>query len=287
MEQKPKAHVAKWKKELVNELVKEINSHKVVGIFDVNNLPTYQLQTMRRTLAKNKTKIKIVKKTLAFYALEEAKKTKKGIEQLEKYLDGQIGILFTDENPFSLYKLLKKSRTQTFAKAGQVAPKDLVIPAGPTPFAPGPIIGELGQLGVKTGVEKGKVVVKQDTVVAKAGQVISAKLAEMLKRFNIQPIEIGLNVHAVYEDGIVYESAILDIDETYYVNLITDFSKQAFALSCEIGYISKDNAETIIGKIAKESIALATEIEYISKDTIERLLAKGEQVANYLNSQIS
>lgn len=287
MEQKPKAHVAKWKKELVNELVKEINSHKVIGIFDVNNLPTFQLQTMRRTLAKNKTKIKIVKKTLVLHALEEAKKTKKGIEQLEKYAEGQIGMLFTNENPFTLYKLLKKSRTQTFAKAGQVAPKDLVIPAGPTPFAPGPIIGELGQLGVKTGVEKGKVVVKQDTVVAKAGQTISAKLAEMLKRFNIQPIEIGLNVHAVYEDGVVYESSILDIDESYYVNLITDFSKQAFALSCEIGYLSKDNAETIIGKVAKESIALATEIEYISKDTLERLLAKAESVANYLNSQIS
>lgn len=287
MEEKPKAHVASWKKELVRELVNDINSHKVIGIFDVNNLPSYQLQTMRRTLAKNKTKIKIVKKTLILHALEEAKKTKKGIEQLEKYLDGQVGILFTNENPFSLYKLLKKSRTTTFAKPGQVAPKDLVIPAGPTPFAPGPIIGELGQLGVKTGVEKGKVVVKQDTVVAKAGQVISQKLAEMLRRFNIQPIEIGLNVHAVYEDGIIYESTILDIDESYYVNLITQSAQEAFALSCGINYLCKENAELIISKFVRESFALALEIEYISKDTIERLLARAEQVANYLNSQIS
>ena len=47
-----------------------------------------------------------------------------------------------------------------------------MIPAGPTPFAPGPIIGELGMLKIKAGIEAGKVVIKEDAHVAKKGDVI-------------------------------------------------------------------------------------------------------------------
>ena len=45
---------------------------------------------------------------------------------------------------------LEKSKSNAPAKPGQTAPSDLVLPAGETPFTPGPMIGELGQLGIKT-----------------------------------------------------------------------------------------------------------------------------------------
>jgi len=62
-------------------------------------------------------------------------------------------LLFTKENPFKLYNKLQKSKSSAPAKAGQTAPSEIVVPKGPTPFAPGPIIGELGALGIKTAVE--------------------------------------------------------------------------------------------------------------------------------------
>ncbi len=276
------AHVAEWKKQVVKEVVDEIKKYNVIGIFDVNNLPSLQLQRMRATLREKGAFIRIVKKNLLKIALDEVKQDKPGIEKLENYLEGQVGILFTNENPFSLFKLIKKSKTTTAAKPGQIAPKDIWIKAGPTPFAPGPIIGELGQVGVKAGVDKGKVVVKQDALVAKKGDVINAKLAEILKRLGIEPIEVGLNIHAVYEDGVIYEAEVLDINEDEYIENITRIASEAFALSIGIGYVCKENAEALITKAVRDAKALANETEYISKDTIELLLSKAAMHANAL-----
>ena len=62
-----------------------------------------------------------------------------------------------------------------------------MIHAGPTSFAPGPIISELAAVGIKTKVEGGKLAVIQDTVIVREGQVISQKVSETLKRLDIRP----------------------------------------------------------------------------------------------------
>src|SRR3989338_2085586 len=111
-------------------------------------------------------------------------------------------LLLKKENPFSLYKILKKSKSSASAKAGQIAPRDIIVPAGPTPFTPGPVISEFAALGIKAGVEGGKVAVKQDTTACKEGKPINAPLASMLARLGIEPMEIGLNLVAVFENGV-------------------------------------------------------------------------------------
>src|SRR3989338_1052307 len=110
-------------------------------------------------------------------------------------------LLLKKENPFSLYKILKKSKSSASAKAGQIAPRDLIVPAGPTPFTPGPVISELAAVGIKAGVEGGKVAVKVDSMIAKKGETIKPAVASMLTRLSILPMEIGLNLTAVYENG--------------------------------------------------------------------------------------
>ncbi|MEM2115846.1 MAG: 50S ribosomal protein L10 [Candidatus Woesearchaeota archaeon] len=275
------------KSNIIKDLVQKIKEYKIIGIFDVNDLPSYQLQQIRRSLRNKNTIIKITKKTLIEHALKECENVKKNITDLIKYIDGQVGILFSNSNPFELYKILKQSRTPNFAKPGQKATKEIIIPSGPTPFAPGPIIGELGKFGIKTGVEKGKVVIKEDKVVAKPNDVISAELAQILMRLNIQPMEVGLNLHAVYEDGIIYEGAILDIDESYYKNVLISLSQEALGLSLSIGYICQDNAHYILGNILRESLSLAMEIDYMTKETVEDLLSKYHSIASYLSNLVS
>ena len=111
----------------------------------------------------------MTKKRLMKIALDQIKNEKNHIEELEKYFEGMPAFIFTNENPFKLSKLLQKSKTRAPARAGQTAPEDIVITKGPTPFAPGPIISELSGVGLKVGVENGKVAVKEDTVIVKKG----------------------------------------------------------------------------------------------------------------------
>src|SRR5262249_32466304 len=135
----------------------------------------------------------------------------------------------------------------------------IVVPAGPTNFAPGPIIGELGSVGIKTGIDAGKVAIKADSTVAKEGDVISGKLAGILLRLGIEPMKVGLDVTAVYENGMVITKNVLDVDEEQYLTDLRLGVAQAIALSMETGFLTKETAEMAIQKASREGAALAIE----------------------------
>ncbi|MBW2994751.1 50S ribosomal protein L10, partial [Candidatus Woesearchaeota archaeon] len=166
---------SEWKKRLVKQYSKLMKDYSVVCVLNLHKMPTAQLQQMKQKLKD----VVIIggRKKLFMRAVEQAEKDKQGLKSIEPYLEeGLPALMFTNQNPFLLYKKLKQSKMPAPAKAGDVSPKDLVIPAGPTPFAPGPIIGELGRVGIKTAVEGGKIAVKQPCTVAKKGDTISAEL---------------------------------------------------------------------------------------------------------------
>jgi len=270
------AHVAQYKKDVVKDFAKLIKDYPIIGALNMEGMPTPQLQQMRATL-RNTCVLKMTKRRLMKLAIEIAKKDKPGIEELEKSLRGMPALIFTRENPFKLCKILDKSKSPAPAKAGQIAPKNIVIPAGPTTFAPGPIIGELGALRIKAGVEGGKVTVKEDCVVCKEGEKISAPLAGMLLRFGIQPMEIGLDLVAVYENGLIFKKDVLAIDEVAFMKKLSDAARWAMNLSVEAGYITKDNIEVMIIKSFRDSKAVALEANILADLVVGEILAKAER----------
>jgi len=155
---------------------------------------------MREKL-RGKVDIFMTKKRLMKIAFDQAKKDKNGIENLGDYFKGMPALVFTRDNPFTLFKILKENKSNAPAKGGQTAPHDIEVKAGGTSFAPGPIIGELGAFGIKTGVEGGKIAIKADKVVCKEGEVISSALAGILTRLGVNPMEVGLDLVGIYENG--------------------------------------------------------------------------------------
>ncbi len=270
------------KKQTVQELKKLMKEYPIVGVVDMQNLPAPQLQLMRRSL-RGKVELKMARRRVIQLAIDGADDS---IKKLTDHLGGMPALLFTRENPFTLYKTVQKNKSSAPAKPGQVAPRDIIIPAGPTPFAPGPVIGELGALGIKTGVEGGKVAIKQDAVVCKKGEVIKKKVAEVLKRFGIEPMEIGLNIVAVIEKGVVFQADQLAIDEAKFNAQLTGAILGARNLAVEMAYPAKDVVELLVQKAFREAKAVALESGFLSKDVIEELLGKGEREAAALQALV-
>jgi len=270
------AHVSDFKKKVVADITKLSKEYPIVGVVNMENLPAPQLQQMRSEL-REKVNMFMTKKRLMRIALENIKKEKKGIEELENHLNGMPALIFTKDNPFKLSSMLRKNKTAAPAKAGQIAPNDIIIKKGPTPFAPGPVISELSAVGLKVGVEGGKVAVKEDSVVVKQGEKINAKVAEILTRLDIKPMEVGLDLMAVYEDGIIYLKDILDVDEVQYANNVNLAAVQAFNLAFDITYVTKDNAGFLIGKAFNDAKALGIEQEIFDTGVIEDLLGKAQR----------
>src|SRR5512137_3037486 len=213
------AHVATWKKDAVADLTKLMGKSRVVGIIDVHGVPAPAFQTMRTNL-RGKADVVMLKNTLLKIALQQAGKEKKGLDMLAADVSGQCAVVTSDLNPFRLFKQLDATKTKMPAKGGEIAPDDIEIKAGETPFKPGPVVGELQKAGLPAAIEQGKVVIKKDKLLVKKGDKIPREVALVLSKLEIFPLTVGLDLSAAFEDGMIYKKDVLAVDETMIMNRV-------------------------------------------------------------------
>jgi len=237
----------------VQNLSKMIDEYPVVGIIDMFKLPSRPLQNVKKKL-KDDGIIKITKKSILMFAIKNAKK--EGIQKLEQSVPKQPAIFLTKMNPFKFYAVVDKIKTSAAAKEGDVAPQDIQVSAGPTNLLPGPAISELTKVGIPAGVEEGKIAVKKDVVVAKKGTVISKPLAGALRKLNIEPMQIGVNIVAIFENGMIYGKDALSLVGEGYVNKLREAFNCALNLSVSISYPTKENIGFLLAKAAREANAI-------------------------------
>ncbi len=271
------------KKDLVQKLIAQIKEYPIVGLVNMESLPAQQLQKMRAMLRGKDVQIVMTRKKLIVRALTES--GKENIAALTEKVKGMPALLFSKDNPFTLNAIIQKNKSAAPAKAGQVLPNDVEVKAGPTNFAPGPIISELASVGIKTKVEDGKLAIIADTTVAKEGDVVSPKLAETLKRLDIQPMEIGLDLVAVWENGLVFNAKQLHIDEQEYVQKITQAAQWAVNLAIESAYPTADTTELLLQKAFREAKTLGLEQNIINDVTRDDILAKADRQAQSVKNE--
>jgi len=278
------AHVANWKKDEVNSLKELIEGHSVVGMANLADIPAPQLQKMRRTL-KDSATLKMSRKTLMTLALSESQKS--NIDTLGEHMEGQPALIFTNMNPFKLFKILEASKTPAPAKAGNIALADIVVPKGDTAFKPGPILGELQKVGIPAKIDKGKIVITKDKVVVAEGEAVPKDIAGILTRLDIQPMEVGIDLIAAYEDQTIYTSDLLTIDEDKTVSDIQMAFSQALNLSINASIYNKVAMPYIIQNAAVKSMNLALNAEILTSKTTELLLSKAYAQMLALASEIA
>jgi len=268
----------------VEEITKLLNEHKAVGIASLQKVRAAQLQEMKKKL-KDVANIRVIKNTLMRRAVTECK-DKPSLEKLEPLLSGSNIFLFTDLNPFRLSLLLEKGRVKTTAKAGDIAAMDVVVPAGNTGQPPGPVISQLNSVGLPTRIEAGSVWINKDTMVAKTGDVINARLASVLSKLGIKPVEVGLILKSVYENGLLIMDDQLHIDLDSFRKNLTEASSDALNLSLNAGYITPDNASLLLLTAYREAFNLALNAGIPTSETIGDLLRKAHAEASNLSAKL-
>ncbi len=275
--------VSEAKKQLVQNLIAKMKEYSIVGLVNMENLPAQQLQDMRAMLRNKNVQILMARKKLIDLALKES--GLEGIDALREKLTGMPALIFTKDNPFTLNSTLNRNKSEAPAKAGQTLTKDVEVKAGATNFAPGPIISELASVGIKTKVENGKLAIISDTIVAKEGDIVSSKLAETLKRLDIKPMQIGLNLVAVWEAGIVFTAKQLHIDEAEYSANITQAATWAMNLAIEAAYPTADTTELLLQKAFRDAKAVGVEMNIMTEETRGDILAKAERQAQSVKTE--
>jgi large subunit ribosomal protein L10 len=237
----------------VEDFSELIRNYPVVGIISLYKTPASALQKIKKEL-KDKAVIKVAKKSILLFALEKA-----GKSNLKQFVTDYPGLILTNINPFKLYLFLQKKKTPASAKPGDVAAKDIEVKAGPTDLPPGPAISTLTKVGIPAKVEAGKIAVVKDKVVLKAGEKVSLELASALQLLKMEPMEIGLNVVVIDENGIVYNRDQLFVDEEKLLNDIQLAIQNAFNLSINAEYPTKETIGFMLAKAQMQAKQLATE----------------------------
>ena len=263
----------------MQELPKKYN---VIALVRMEKVRASQLLPLRKKL-QGEVEIFSVKDKVARLALEKAGVT--GIDKFVEKLEGQCLFMFTNMSPFKLNVLLGKNKVMLFARGGDNASMDVVIPPKNTGIAPGPMLTDFKENNIPTKIDQGTIWIMKETVPVKKGEPISEKLAGLLTKLDIKAIEAGIVLNAALEEGLVYQQEEMIIDVEKFRNDLAQAHQQAVSLSIEAAYITTDNIEQILAKAAQSARSVSTEAGYMTEDTKEQILQKAHGQAQGVASK--
>lgn len=263
------------KKQFMYQELQELpKKYNVIALSKMNKVRATQLMTLRKKFH-GQIIIKIIKNKVAQRAFEKVSKIS-GIEYLSKELEGQCALMFTNLSPFKLNLIFSENKIFLPAKGGDIAPKDIIVPAGNTGIPPGPVLSEFKEAKVQTKIDQGSIAVTKDTVVAKSGEVISQKLASLISKLDIKPIEAGVLVNYAISEGLQFREQDLQLDVEEYIKELQQSYSSALNLAMEVVYFAPETMSSLLSLAYQKSLNVASTAGYISKDTIEIVINKAQ-----------
>ena len=272
----------KKKTQMYQQLQELPKKYNVIALVRMEKVRASQLLPLRKKL-QGEVEIFSVKDKVARLALEKAGVT--GIDKFIDKLEGQCLFMFTNMSPFKLNVLLGKNKVMLFARGGDNASMDVVIPPKNTGIAPGPMLTDFKENNIPTKIDQGTIWIMKETVPVKKGEPISEKLAGLLTKLDIKAIEAGIVLNSALEEGLVYQQEEMIIDVEKFRNDLAQAHQQAVSLSIEAAYITADNIEQILAKAAQSARSVSTEAGYMTEDTKEQILQKAHGQAQGVASK--
>lgn len=250
---KQETHVSESKVKTVHELENLIKTKKTILIASIKNIPGSQFQEIVKKL-RGKAVVKVPKKNLIFKALDN--KADKDLDKLREKIKENFVVLFSDLDGFELAGELVRNQSPAKAKVGQESPIDIEIPEGPTDLVPGPAISELGALGIKIKIDKGKINIAEPKIIAKSGEKISQKAAELMNKLGIRPFKIGFIPLCSFDNSSKTFYSEINIDREGTLKSLKEMNAKTLAFSVSIGYASDETISFLIAKANSHEKAL-------------------------------
>ncbi|HYK92965.1 MAG TPA: 50S ribosomal protein L10 [Thermoplasmata archaeon] len=263
----------------VGTLKDELLGHPMAALVGIRGVPAAALQSMRRELRDRGHPILVAPNSALRHAIQSASEERPALKPLLEHLSDQTAILTAEGNPFSLFLELARTRSPTPARGGELAPNDILVPAGTTSFKPGPIVGELQHAGFPAAIEKGKVVLKKDTLIVKAGDPISREVAGMLTRLDIFPLQVGLQLRAVVDGDVFYPPSILSVDLDARRAEFAQAHRRALGLAVELAYPTRESTPILLTRAHRRALLVAVAAGYTTPETITPILARAMREA--------
>ena len=271
------------KKAQMYQLMQEMpKKYSVTALVRMEKVRASQLLPLRKKL-QGEVEIVSIKDKIAKKAFE--KLDVPGAEKMKEMLTGQCVFMFTNMSPFKLNVLLGKNKIMLAARGGNIASVDVVVPPKNTGIAPGPMLTEFKDNKIPTKIDQGTIWILKETTPVKKGEVISTKLAALLGKLDIKPIEARIVLNSALSESILFSEEELVVDVDAFRDKIAQANQNALALSTEIAYVTEDNIAQILAKASQAGISLSVEAAYVTDETKEQILQKAHSQAKGVASK--
>merc|ERR1719450_1346219 len=159
-------------------------------------------------------------------------------------------------------------RLPASAKAGVISPCDVVIPGGPTGMDPSQT-SFFQALNIATKIVKGQIELVGDFTVCKQGNKVSASETVLLQKLAIKPFEYGLELKYVFQEGCVFDAAVLDISQQVLIAKFMSGVGNMAAFGRELGIPTEAGLPQMFANAFKNIASLVADIDFTFKEVEE------------------
>jgi large subunit ribosomal protein LP0 len=208
----------------LNQLLVEHNKIMIVG---ADNVGSSQMQRIRKSL-RGKATLLMGKNTMVRKAVRGLQATNAQLTAIMPHVKGNVGLLFCKGDLSEIKKVISENKVPAPARVGAISPIDVIVPAGPTGMEPTQT-SFLQALNIPSKIVKGQVEISNDVKLLSVGQKVGSSESALLQKLNIKPFQYGLVILTVYDEGAIYEPAVLDLTEP---QLLSKFHSGVRNLAC-------------------------------------------------------
>jgi len=231
-----------------------------IFIVNVDNVGSNQMHQIRVAL-RGRGVVLMGKNTMVRKVLREYQESNPKVEPLVALVKNNVGFVFTNGDLAEVEKQLLHHRVGAPAKAGSIAPNDVIVPKGPTGMEP-TMTSFLQALNIASKINKGQVEIVSDVHLIKAGDKVGPSEATLLQKLSIKPFSYGLTLLHIYDNGAVYEPSVLKLTDADLLTKFRNGINNVAALSLSIGYASLAALPHALSAAYKNVLAVAVETEY-------------------------
>ncbi|WWD19386.1 hypothetical protein CI109_103846 [Kwoniella shandongensis] len=267
-------------KEIYFEKLKAlIEQYPSIFVVNIDNVSSQQLHLIRQAL-RGKGVVLMGKNTMVRRALRVILPDFPQFEKLLPHVKGNIGFVFTSGDLKDIREIILANKVAAPARAGAIATVDVYVPGGNTGMEPGKT-SFFQALGIPTKIARGTIEIVSDVKVVTAGNKVGPSEATLLNMLNISPFTYGMTVVQVYDNGAVFPSSILDIEEKTLLDQFASGIKTIAAISLATGIPTIASVAHSLVNSYKNilGVSLATDYEFEGSAKIKEYLANPEAFA--------
>eukprot|EP01137_Pigoraptor_chileana_P035751 Opistho-2@30271 len=267
-----KADTTARKAEYFVKLAALFDEYPKIFIVGADNVGSNQMQQIRKSL-RGRGVVLMGKNTMIRKAIRGHIAKTPELERLLPYVRGNVGFVFTKEELSSIRELVISNKVAAPAKAGALAPLDVIIAATNTGLGPEKT-SFFQALSIPTKISRGTIEIISDVHLIKAGEKVGASEASLLNMLNISPFSYGLVILQVYENGTVFDPKVLDITDADLIKTFLVGVRNVASLSLQLGVPTLASIPHSLVKGYKNllAVAIGTELTFPLADKVKEYL---------------